>query len=836
MGTIVTLTLRTLKLNIKRTILTILTIVLSVGMMTAVLCGSWSVLRFMQEKEKTYAGDYEYIIENLSWQQAEELTQGINVSDVSLLHFSGSSFYGEPSTRSLLAIASINSSFIENFFLEQYLMDGRFPTAENEILLSQEFITDNTLSLSVGDTITLSVGTRVWDEINAELYGLVNYLGERESFHAAEEKTYTIVGVASDMGESKEASSFNAFTGMDAGGTELTAFVKSNQLSKAIYEDARENAASIGSEITEFHTTLLLYFGITGGKGTTKILCAVAAVILALMFACSAMISNVLSISLQERMKQLGILASVGATSRQKKASVKIEALFLGIIGIPLGLVFGLGLTFLVLEIVQALFQTVFTFGTVKLGFHAHWVIFLLGAISGIGALLFACKAPGQAAAKVSVVDTLKQSNVYHINHKRIRNGKIMSLFFGIYGALASKNVRRNPKRFRAITLSILLAVVLGLSLYSFSDFMLYQTSLDMKEDGSSYTDVEATIQYKDLPMVTKALSDANISADISHRLSRYMTASFGSDEINPEMSRYLINGEIAEIYVVGLDEDHFFKLCKENGLDYTPYFENPNHGILLNNATGNYGSSGQLVIGSPFILENGYEFSFQGGNENLETVIVQDIVNGNSTNLQAQFVRDRAILIVPLSYFDKVLTYNTYIGISIDTAQHDEATDCLTNLGLFQVLDVARITENSRQIFMLLKLIICVFAILMTMIIGLNVCNTISNTINIRRNEFAVLRSVGMSPKGLTKTLLLEATLYGVKALAVALPVSLIIHYIMYSLISKGMTPFMFYISLGAYGIAIVAVIAIVVGAMLFSIHSIANVEIVKELKTGSI
>ena len=197
---------------------------------------------------------------------------------------------------------------------------------------------------------------------------------------------------------------------------------------------------------------------------------AVAVVILLLMAACSAMISNVLSISLQERIKQLGMLASIGATSKQKKASVTIEAFLLGIIGIPLGLLFGLGLTVVVLAMIRISFKDTFTFGMIELKTYIYWLPFLLGAISGIGSLFFACKTPGKIASKVTVIDTLKQTNIYQVKQKWITHGKLMSIFFGIYGSLASKNIHRNPKRFRAITLSIFLAVVLGLSLYSFSD------------------------------------------------------------------------------------------------------------------------------------------------------------------------------------------------------------------------------------------------------------------------------------------------------------------------------------------------------------------------------
>lgn len=588
--------------------------------------------------------------------------------------------------------------------------------------------------------------------------------------------------------------------------------------------------------MSAFHSDLLIYHGVTAGKGAVKMIAAVAVVILLLMAACSAMISNVLSISLQERIKQLGMLASIGATSKQKKASVTIEAFLLGIIGIPLGLLFGLGLTVVVLAMIRISFKDTFTFGMIELKTYIYWLPFLLGAISGIGSLFFACKTPGKIASKVTVIDTLKQTNIYQVKQKWITHGKLMSIFFGIYGSLASKNIHRNPKRFRAITLSIFLAVVLGLSLYSFSDFMLFQTSMDMKEDGSSYTDVQAAVPYKDLATAAKAISDEGISAGISYRISRYMTAAFEEENINSDMAGYFINGNFAELYVVGIDEEHFRAICKENDLNYTGYDGKPNHGILFNHATGNYGTSpNRVVVGSPFVLENGCKIELEYGDDTNKTVIVQDIVNGNNASIQSQFVQDRAVLIVPMSFFQWLLNDDTAIELTINTAQHEEVAECLADTGFFQVVDVASTTENSRQTYMLLKMMVCIFTVLMTMIIGLNVCNTISNTIDVRRSEFAVLQSVGMTSGGLKKMLLLESVLYGMKSLIFAIPISLIIHYVMYSMISKGMTPFVFYINWGAYGIAVIMVALVVVTAMLFSLRSIEKVEIVKELKTGS-
>ncbi len=831
METIFAITWRILKINSKRTILTVLTIVLSVSMITTVLCGGWSMLRFLQEKETVYGGDYAYSIDNLTYEQTGALQQGENIKDVSLFQNVGNAFYGEKSNQTLLAIAGVSESFIKNFYLEQYLEIGRFPQSSNEIVITQSFIDKNNLSITAGDTMNLAVGNRIWDEIDAELYGMVNYLGDRESFRLDTEKEYTVVGIVSDIDNSKVAGNFNAFTGIEEQSSELTAYIKCGHMSNSIYSEAYAHANEFGQE-ADINDDLLLYYGITGGKGAAKLIALFAAIIILFMCASAAMISNVLSISLQERIKQLGMLSSVGASNRQKRASVTFEAFLLGVTGIPVGLVAGVGLTALVLVIIRKSFEAAFTVGIVKLGVEVNFLIILLSAISAVISLMMACRTPARAAGKVTVIEAIRQSNVYQIKGSGIRKAGLTALLFGVYGSLASKNIKRNPKRFRAITGSIFLMIVLGLSLYSLSDFMVYQTSLEMNEDGSCYVDVETAVPYQDISVAGKALADANIAADVSYNLSRYMTIKMDGHQINPEMEGYFINGSVAEIYVVGLDEEHFYKFCDDNGLDRSDYLNESNHGILINSATGDYGTSkGKVVVGSPFIVQNGEIFELEYAGE-AYPALVQDILGTDNIRAQNKFVCDRAVLVVPISYYSSMLGPDTYVMLSIKADQHKEAAECLADRGFFQTVDVASATQNTRQVYYILKLAICVFTILMTMIISLNLCNTISNTIYIRRSEFAVLRSVGMTGKGLRNTLLLEAGLYGVKALVVALPISFGIHYVMYKMISSGMTPFVFYIDIGVYAVVVMLVVFIVITAMLFSIRSISKVKIIDGLK----
>lgn len=696
----------------------------------------------------------------------------------------------------------------------------------------------NAPAIVLADEPTGNLDTKnAQDIIDAKLYGLTNYMGNRESFHPALEKTYSITGIISDINGS--AGNFNAFTGIDETDTAqyLTAYVKSDKISKTVYEDAEDIAADIGGRVSSFHSELLLYYGVTTGKGTLKILLAVLGVILMLMLASAVMISNVLSISLQERIKQLGMLSSIGATRRQKRASIQFEAFLLGIAGIPLGLAAGIGLTSFVLSVIRLAFQAAFAVGSIRLTLRCHILILLLCAASGIAALVFASVTPGRMAGNVTVIDVIRQSNIYQLKKKKLRYGRLVSIVFGIYGELASKNIHRNPKRFHAITGSIFLAVVIGLSLYSLADFMTYQISMDMQEDGSRYTDVITVLQYKELPKVIKGFSDENIFADVSYYLARYLTTSIENDKINPDMAGYFNDENMAEIYVVGLDHEHFSELCRENNFDASAYQLASNRGILINSTTGYYGmSKNRVVVGSPFQMESGASLSVDLDETKHPEIIVQDVINCENAKYQSLFVRDRAILILPLSYFDWMLDDDTYVYMNISTPQHKEAAECLTNMGYFQTMDEAAATESMRQVYWILKLSVCIFAALMIMMIGLNVCNTMSNTIYVRQSEFAVLRSIGMSAKGLKRMLLLEAALYGIKALVLALPVSLFIHYILYYLICTGMTPFVFYLKGDVYVIAIAAVCLIMIFAMLFSVSSIKKIELVKQLKMGSI
>ena len=123
-------------------------------------------------------------------------------------------------------------------------------------------------------------------------------------------------------------------------------------------------------------------------------------------------------------------------------------------------------------------------------------------------------------------------------------------------------------------------------------------------------------------------------------------------------------------------------------------------------------------------------------------------------------------------------------------------------------------------------------FITLISLITVANVFNTISTNIHLRRREFAMLESVGMSPKGFKRMMRFECVFYGLKALLFGLPISLLITYAMYSSIMIGVD-IGFMLPWTSIGISVLSVFLVVFITMLYATHKIHKENIIDALKT---
>jgi putative ABC transport system permease protein len=131
------------------------------------------------------------------------------------------------------------------------------------------------------------------------------------------------------------------------------------------------------------------------------------------------------------------------------------------------------------------------------------------------------------------------------------------------------------------------------------------------------------------------------------------------------------------------------------------------------------------------------------------------------------------------------------------------------------------------------MKVFIYGFISLITLIAVINIINSISNSMNERKTEFAMLKSVGVTPKGFKKMIYVESIRYGVKSLLWSLPISIGLHILMYQALTnaEGMQ-IPFSANWQYYLAAVLAVFIIIIASLLYSADKIKDDNIIENLK----
>ena len=72
------------------------------------------------------------------------------------------------------------------------------------------------------------------------------------------------------------------------------------------------------------------------------------------------------------------------------------------------------------------------------------------------------------------------------------------------------------------------------------------------------------------------------------------------------------------------------------------------------------------------------------------------------------------------------------------------------------------------------MKVFVYGFITVISLVSVTNIVNTISTNINLRKREFAIIKSIGVTPGGFNKIIYLESLLYGVLALIYGIPIGI--------------------------------------------------------------
>ncbi len=853
MNIISKLTLRHLEGNKKRTIVTILGIAMSTALISAMLLGVFSFFKFMGKISILSDGNIHAAFSEVTEDQVQALKGDDRIDIVGITNtdpkISGVRLDSGKADR--FRIGNIECGD-ENFWKQKVVSEyeGTLPTNSSEIAVEENYLKDNGFNMHVGDKLTFEQGCRYVNNVSDVEYIGGNYR-DGELFDTQAEQTCIITAI---LHGNRPTNGYDILRGMDDGTFPVQKYAQAGISLKKCDATALLQIKSIIKEtgITKYELNseyLLSVFAYLGSGGTYLSFFIVMGIALAIVMVTSViLIVNSIGMSLTERIRYLGMLSSVGATGRQKRFSIYFEGFILGFIGIPLGILFGyigtkVTLFFLGSRILEAdmLAGAEGMRGSIPIA-CSPWVIFAIIFFSGL-TIFISTLFPALKAAKIMPVDALRQSNTIKVKAGALRVNPLIHLFFGYEGELAYKNIKRNGVKGFVITASIAVSVVMFLTINYLCDSMerVNQYDLDypcqvvatcvhterdrLRNEILKMKDVEnafgvTTIQFN---FVKGGKEDEYLAnTDIAN-------PAF----LNKKYEKFKVDGMLLAL----VDDEDFKSLLAENGLSEERYFGDTLRGVLVNNIThdekaGEVFNSG--IIGQSLHYDEEYG--------NPPAVEISDFVRYDKDNYIFNLTPKGCVTVVaPVSvYFRKgskvipeeLLTYD----LGVVTEKHEEVftktSEMLENEGFhsFTCTDTEASLGLMNVITLMIKTVMYGFTVLLTLITVANIVNTISTGVLLRRKEFAMYKSVGMTSSGFRKMIRLETLLYGIRALVFSIPVSLMLNYLMYSKLDDKL--FEFRPDLISYIAVIAAVFAVVGVSMLLSINKIKDDSIIEALK----
>ncbi|MBZ9622443.1 FtsX-like permease family protein [Clostridium sp. FP2] len=870
MNIINSLTLRHMKLNKKRTIVTIIGVILSVSMITAIPTSVMSFISMMQRNTIEDTGDWHVRYNNLSSKNINVVMNDKNTGRVALSRnigyakLEGSKNKNKP----YIFIEEYDEQGMESFNLN--LVKGHFPKNSNEIVISSHISENAGVAYKVGDILKLDVGKRYEDGNKVALgqdYSFEKQSKDKkgEKFITKSKKEYTVTGIISRPNfEPYWSPGYTVISYLDK--KQLTPNDTVNMLvvwknvSKKVNTEANELSERVGvsSDSKIYNSELLRYYGIINDDVLLTLYALAGIMITIIIIGSVALIYNSFAISISERSRHLGMIASVGATKKQKSKSVFFEGFVVGVIGIPIGVFLGtvaMGITF---KLVQPLIEGFRAGLKLKLVISPGAIV--VAILLSIITILISAYIPAKRASKISPVDALRQSRDIKLTSRTLKTSKLTRLIFGFEAELGLKNLKRNSRRYKSTVFSLVISIVLFLSVSSLSllsqksaesavnnttyDINLYVTSSATSQEKKDFYKAISKMKYMDESIIQETVNE--IVVDVK--------SSLIPDEIkaiiSPNNKKEKAKTYETHFQIKSIDEAALKRYAKETGTDLTGLKDivNPS-GILINNVS--------MKVNNKYLRMN--RFNIKPG-EKLKLTYPVNKSNKYSVLLEVAAIADKTpigetmltnikepMIIVSEQVYASIkgklpkISESNNLDMLIKSSNHLKLVESIkeyqnkTSIARVDIIDFAMQNKQGRQMWIFIQVFLYGFIAIVTAICVANIFNTIATSISLRRREFAMLKSVGMTPKSFNKMINYESCFYGMKGLLYGLPISFGMMYLIYRVLSHSFDA-EFAVPWGSVIVTIIAVFATVRSTMLYATSKIKKENIIDVLKTENI
>lgn len=901
-------TLESLKKNRTRTIVTIIGIMLSAAM----ICASTTLVSSMQNFVLRCAihidGDWYGAVYDAAYKDYEDIRDSDRVSSAAYAQVLGYAKIDSANERKPYLYV-LGGDVASGYFktMPVHLILGTLPKDSTEIILPEHLTSNGKVNYKLGDIVTLDVGDRTLDgrrlgqDTPVYTYDSKTHteVMSSERLENTEPRTYTVVGIYERPAfEDYAAPGYTALTAADTKSADQSPIHCYFKLHKpaGVYDFMREMGYTQEYRYA-YNTKVLLYSGTAPFDSFLTAFYSLAAIIIALIvFGSVSLIYNAFSISVSERTRQFGLLSSVGATRKQLRRMVLFEALAVSIVGIPLGILVGIGGIGITLLLIGDKFFSIVRVD-IPMRLCVSWQAVVIAAVIALVTVLISAWIPSKRATGVSAVEAIRQSMDIKVSGRPVRTSKLAYKLFGLPGVLAGKHYKRNRKKYRTTVVSLFMSIVLFVSAAAFTDYMMESAEGGLASDQFDLiyaAESDASSAMRPDALLELLFSEQNVTGgtytkkqflqgDISRE---YVTAMYADRFADFGMEREDATPKDLSIsgYLYFVADAEFNKLLEKYNLKEADYYDRDkplglalDRNIELDRRLEKYVTldtlkgDGCVIEGLYYVEIDGYYRIDSRIDENGNKVVLyQNRDNENdiielpheesfakytlrsektieeapffvscSTPVDINMIYPYSMLesVVPEAALNQFRNTEYFLTSSNHTASFENLAPVLTENGLSsrQLFDYAANAETNRNVVTIIRVFAYGFIVLISLIAAANVFNTISTNISLRRREFAMLKSVGMTQKGFRRMMNYECLLYGSKALLLGLPVSCGITYLIYHAVTTAYET-SFHLPWAAIGIAVLSVFLVVFATMMYSMSKVKKDNPIDALKNENL
>ena len=847
-------TTKTMKQNKVRTIVTIIGIILSTAMFTAVTTFASSLIDFMYKTDIYNDGNYQLSGIDVDYDKYTELEGDKRVADIATAEILG---YGDIQSSNedkpyLYIMAGDDNCFD---MLPIHLIDGKMPENNNEIIIPSHLYTNGDVKYNIGDSLKIELGKRYTDETKEYTLNQFNSYNIDEVLITETQKTFTVVGIYDRPGfEHFSAPGYTAITYSNEINQQSTLEVYFN------VNNPTKNLDNVVKDIlpdANYNWDIIAYSGMSQYSNITVTLWMMAGIFIAIIMVGSVMlIYSTFSISVSERTKQFGLLSSVGATKKQIRKAVFYEAGVVSIIGIPIGVlcgVLGIGAT---LWLLSDKFKSILTSPfSVELKVETYSIIIAI-AVAFLTIIISAI-IPSIRATRISAIDAIRQKNDVKINKRKNKKYRLTYKVFKLEGVLANKYFSRSKKKYRTTIFSLAISIILFISTSTYCAYLnsmvsdnIYSYNYDLsyscyknemsdsifeKLKGAEGLEQICGMSYKNGELKTdkKQMSESfNDFVDEGSKINGY-----SEDDLSS-----------VDVVLVYLDDDYYKEYIAELGINDKEYTN-------LNNSPALYYNNGKRIL---YYDNDRYTYKYDYLNDSVSEISVEAYGEYNDDNDEKKTSNyelgkkvtklpmplsdntNSLCIIYPMSSADEDIQFNS---IYFKASNQEKLVDSVKGIledNQMPVSDSYLIDINARQqenqnLLTIINVFSYGFITLISLICVANVFNTISTNIALRRKDFAMLRSIGLTNKGINRMMAYECVLYGLRAMIFGLPLALVFSYLIWNSVSTA-GEMEYYFPLAPIGVAVSCVFLVVSLSMIYAIRKIKKDNPIEALKNENL